>query len=298
MTTSSFPFEVYHDDYKKFIEELGKFSNSWIFRGQMNADWELIPSIARIRKKNLESNFIEKNMILQFKNSFHNYYLDSSNKIESKIETFALGQHYGLPTRLLDFTKSPYIACYFALKPIINDLVYSSPKKNTRKAKFGIWAINNDDLYDHSLYIFKSNISIINSYYGYAPPEDDEALYEKFNEIESLIGHSYTNMIDYDLDEPLSDFIFPIENFYSNKRSDLQQSIFLCPTSLDTSFHKLIEDFGISRTTRKPVRLITCNQENAISIFQELQKFNINPLSLNGDIQGSIENIILRNTIF
>jgi hypothetical protein len=35
---------------------------------------------------------------------------------ETTLEYFSLLQHFGAPSRLLDFTKSPYIAAYFAFE--------------------------------------------------------------------------------------------------------------------------------------------------------------------------------------
>lgn len=49
-------------------------------------------------------------------------------------EVMALGQHYGLPTRLLDWSRSLYIAAYFA---------FSDSLFMERKSRFvAIWALN------------------------------------------------------------------------------------------------------------------------------------------------------------
>ena len=37
---------------------------------------------------------------------------------DNRLEWLALMQHYGAPTRLLDFTRSPYVACFFALEEL------------------------------------------------------------------------------------------------------------------------------------------------------------------------------------
>ncbi|HAY3506933.1 FRG domain-containing protein [Elizabethkingia anophelis] len=114
-------------EYQKTIENLQNSGMIW-FRGQSNASYEIVPSLFREKfvigdnqgidrhkygfKK---SDAIMKNDIKAievFKNKFKILY---PSRVISEIDCLYLMQHYGIKTRLLDFTTDPIIALYFAL---------------------------------------------------------------------------------------------------------------------------------------------------------------------------------------
>lgn len=87
-----------------------------IFRGVADASWALLPSLTRhgrgLSRKELRD--VETNLLRDFVNEARAY-LDSS--ITSEWERLTIAQHYGLPTRLLDWTLSPLVAAHFATLP-------------------------------------------------------------------------------------------------------------------------------------------------------------------------------------
>lgn len=98
-------------DLSHEVKALRDTNIRWLFRGQADAGWDLKPSVYREYSPQQERYFTNEFRV----RARSRYYACPENDDYSG--WLALMQHYGLPTRLLDWTYSPLVAAFFAVHP-------------------------------------------------------------------------------------------------------------------------------------------------------------------------------------
>jgi len=142
------------DDWRQFVDfsesltEVGLPTEvAYLFRGQPNADWSLLPSFTRYANQaqlTVEQALkLEEQALTEFTRQAHLHLAPNILRETSGLMGWwSLMQHYNAPTRLLDWTKSPFAAAYFAVeryldKPGVIWIVHVRTVKDYMRSHFG-----------------------------------------------------------------------------------------------------------------------------------------------------------------
>ena len=193
-----------------------RFLGKFVFRGQGNSEWELRTSLERM-VENHTPNYVDKtlpaiyesNMLSEFKWKYPLYEKSFIPQYDDNFEWLALMQHYGAPTRLLDFTKSLFVALYMALD-------------NSFCENSCIWGINKFFINEqaNNLYLKEHNkTSGVVSY----------------SELEKFIKEKANYYINFDRPK-IDKELYIITPSLCNERISKQQGLFIMPSDISVSF--------------------------------------------------------------
>lgn len=249
---------VFINDPKELVEVVNGHANGFVFRGQANATWPLASSLERMLKPVWEQDSFdfkkyEDYTIKMFSGKYHLYTSDLIKPV-SKLEILALMQHYGAPTRLVDFTQSPYLALYFAME------TYNPLDGND----FSLFAVDCTSLMKRSL---KKLEELDNKF-----DHDLESLEEKKDAIFDDIIDRFTH-----------ELLWVTEPKIINRRLDLQAGSFLTSINRRTK----IED-AMMNPIYSDVEMVKYQISSSLyeTVYVLLRKANITSKSIYGDLEG------------
>ncbi len=275
--------EIVVDDWEKAKRLFTRIGPDWIFRGQAEAAWDLKTSFEReifpaIFQGGMGYAGItvsgppryEEDLIKQFQRGAY-LYNKGGRLPESLFDWLALMQHYGTPTRLLDFTKSPYVASYFAFK-------------NRNQAEYrAVWALNATTFRIDSESRWDRNDSPRNTVVSNADPA--------VNLTDTIDNqHTFYPLMVLSAQEGFN-AIVPVPGQFADERIMAQQGMFVLPTNLSAGFMLNVRfsmpvDIDPADSRTSPLLKICLPAHLRLTALRDLQLMNITEASLFPGLDG------------
>lgn len=280
---------VHITDLTHCLEILRDFHNvGYLFRGHEDVDYHLVTTMDRYG-----GNFKwqrERFLMREFSRRIH-HYLPYESMPKTTLELLSLMQHYGVPTRLLDFTKSPFIALYFAVNDILRDkdaAVWALLPHNIRRATLKRIREKDEEL-------VKGIGSLVNPFSEFTR----ESLFAKWfmADKQSIGFHEIVRHYE---------IIMDVEPLMMNNRLTVQQGLFLVSGSSCRTFEETLVDLlteiqtdMLAESTDPTLAKIIIPKNLRLPLLKELESMNINASSLFDGLEGFArflrESIVTKN---
>ncbi len=195
----------------------------WLFRG-MPRDFQLQTSLEGVLVDAgislTEAPEIERKLLKEFKRRAH-FYASPLPSDGDVLGWLALMQHYGAPTRLLDWTYSFFVAAFFALR----DAVSNPPEKREPAV---VWALFRD--------AFKLGVQAPAAKAAYDEAAGKSTWQADMGRADSDNIYDGINAYVLHVMEHPTRSVWAVNAFRLNERLSVQQGVFLCPGDLTASF--------------------------------------------------------------
>ncbi len=233
-------------------------SIQWVFRGQGSSSWDLKPSLERIATDRFgrplsHQAYLEWRVFRHFVRHLHRF-TGRVPRADDFMEWYALMQHHGAPTRLLDWTYSFHIALFFAIEQ-------ANPGDTC-----AVWAIDQQWMFDR---LRRSKVPAVREALRIDPKLKSPA--------------AVTVLLE---EEPT--LVVPLVPYYVNERLAVQQGVFLVPMNPGKSFMSNLRSLGTPTVLRTRVIKIEIpiTLDNQWYLLAWLNRLNVNRLSLFPGIDG------------
>lgn len=281
----------------------------WVFRGQSNASWHLETSLERKFKPSSdfgEALSREEKAIRTFRELTRGR-LDFGANL---IDWLSAMQHYGVPTRLLDFTRSFFVALFFA----------SQNACDTAK-DFAVWCLNLKKAFDKSDIIDET----IRREAVAASEKSNDMTKEEFDDAMKVCEEAMKSFAYYDESARVSklrmlsneilegeskfrDGVIPVDLPSNNDRIIAQNGLFVLPANFEGFESNLIKTLGVGKESfgegmenvdlERVGEILRCKRLASVKFVIEgqlgkdvkklLKAANITPRTIYPDISGVV----------